>query len=642
MPGAAAAAAENGGLQNGYDVTVGVDPRDPDRVYIGFQELYLSTSGGLTFGTPAITANRVHFDHHATVFSPHGPTSPADAVLRRDGRWDRAQHRRQHRMDEPQRDDRDQPAPRNGHRPGVGREQPLHLRGLPGHGDEPSMPRSSAGNDWHLGVDGDGTRVIVDPGNPLRVYARDNQSLIVTSDGGTSWTFPTAAATGLPAVTGRADANAKPMGVDPNASAVVYVASDRQFFRSTDTGATFTAMNTFPGNVSALATTKQDSKILIVGCEDGSVHRTTNADAGAGSIWTALAVNGAPNRIVSGAAIDPTDVKSVAICYSGFSGISAVNRTAHVFFSADVTTTAFADIGGTDGAGPDPNIPDLPVHTIVIDSSTTPHSVIVGCDTDVLRTTDSGATWHIYGAGLPNADCTSLAIDHALTPPLLRVGTYGRSAFELARLSGPRIIVRANLAFDNVLVGSTSDLTFTVFNVGDANLSITGVVDNSSNPNYALPGLPAMPIDLAPGAQSTMTVRFAPTVPGKHLTALTSQLERRDAADARRVGERLGAPVGAASHRSDPGQRPGRRRHVGHRDGRWLHRSHRCAFRRQRRNRLHGGQRHPDHGYHPSRGGCDQCHRRDADRHDRSEPGRGLHLPRRWHRRHRCQPVGGA
>lgn len=517
MPGAQARAAENKGLQNGYDVVVAVDPLDPNRVYIGFQELYRSLDGGQNFGTPAITRNLVHWDHHGVRFTPHRPAAaPTPFYAGTDGGISRNDNGNTNwtnlnetiasnlliGMD-------------------IGRgsaaNRAFTYAGAQDTGTSQHRP-GNAGNDWHLGVDGDGTRVVVDPGNPQRVYARDNQSLIQTTNGGTAWTFPTAAATGLPA--NGTSSLAKPMAVDPNASAVVYVASNRQLFRSTNTGASYTLMHTFPGNVSAMATTPLDSKVLVVGCEDGSVHRTADADQGPASTWTALTVTNGPGLIVSGAAMDPTDHKALAITYSGFSVVNPVDRTKHVFFSADVTTTALTDISGTDGAGPDPNVPDLPVHDVVIDPSTTPHAIIIACDIDVLRTTDGGANWHIYGAGLPNTDCTALAIDHSVSPPLLRVGTYGRSAFELTRATGPRIVVESNLAFATVAGGATSTLAFDVFNVGDANLDVANIVDASGNPHYSVVS-PATPLTVAPGTQATVTVQFAPTAAGKHMTTFT-------------------------------------------------------------------------------------------------------------------------
>ena len=516
MPGAQARAADNNGLQNGYDVVVAVDPLDPNRVYIAFQELYRSLDGGQNFGTPAITRDLVHWDHHGVRFTPHRPAAAptpfyagTDGGIARNSDGNTAWTNLNETIASNLLIGMD-----------IGRgsaaNRAFTYAGAQDTGTSQHAP-GHAGNDWHLGVDGDGTRVVVDPGNPQRAYARDNRSLITTTNGGTNWAFPAAAATGLPAVPGRADSLAKPMAVDPNASAVVYVASNAQLFRSTNTGASYVLMHTFLANVSAMATTPLDSKILIVGCEDGSLHRTADADQGAASTWTALTVTGGPGLIVSGAAIDPTDAKAVAITYSGFSGINPVNRTAHVFFSADVTTTALVDISGTDGAGPDPNVPDLPVHDLVIDPTTSPHAIIIACDIDVLRTTDGGASWHIYGAGLPNTDCTALSIDHSVTPPLLRVGTYGRSAFELTRATGPRIVVESNLAFADVANGATATLTLDVFNVGDANLDIASIADPAANPGYSVVS-PGTPLSIAPGGQSTVTVQFAPTSAGKHLT----------------------------------------------------------------------------------------------------------------------------
>ena len=517
MPGAQAAAGVGvTGLQNGYDVTVAVDPKDPNRVYIGFQELHLSTDGGQNFGTPPISAGLVHFDNHATVFTPHGPpAAPTPFYTGTDGgiarnndgntNWTNLNETIATNLilglD-------------------IGRNSAANnaftYAGCQDTGTVERKP-GFVGNDWHLGIDGDGTRVVVDPNNPQQVYGRSNQQLAISSDGGATWTRPSAASTGLPVVD-TTQSLGKPVGVDPNSSAVVYVASDEKLFQSTDTGVTYTLMHSFPDNISCLDTTKLDSKVLMVGCEDGSIHRTSDADTGAASTWTAITVTGTPGLIVSAVAMDPIDNKSVVATYSGFTGVNPANRTKHVFFSADVTTTPFADISGTDGGVPDSNVPDLPVHTVVWDHSTTPHSIIIGCDTDVLRSTDTGATWHIYGAGLPNADCSQLAADYALSPPLIRVGTYGRSAFELVRLTGAHIYVRSNLAFGNVATGGSSDLTFDIFNTGDANLTITDISDPTANANFSLVAPPTFPFDVAPGAQTTLTLRFSPTGPGKQLT----------------------------------------------------------------------------------------------------------------------------
>src|SRR5262249_33781978 len=52
----------------GYTQTIGVAPQAPRRVYIGFQQFWLSTDGGLT--AKPISRFKIHWDHHVLRFSP--------------------------------------------------------------------------------------------------------------------------------------------------------------------------------------------------------------------------------------------------------------------------------------------------------------------------------------------------------------------------------------------------------------------------------------------------------------------------------------------------------------------------------------------------------------------------------------------
>src|SRR5205085_1102960 len=58
--------------QCGYDQTVGVDPQDANRVFIGQRALYMVTDGGAAGIGDAnrIDLNKVHADQHVLVFSP--------------------------------------------------------------------------------------------------------------------------------------------------------------------------------------------------------------------------------------------------------------------------------------------------------------------------------------------------------------------------------------------------------------------------------------------------------------------------------------------------------------------------------------------------------------------------------------------
>lgn len=520
-PGAAGPAADNStathkGLQANYDVMIGVDPQNASRVYIAFQELYVSTDGGMNFGMPAISRGKIHFDHHALRFSPHiGAAGTTPFYVGTDGGISRS-------------DDGGTTWANLNETIGtnlfigidIGRgnaaNNQVTFGGCQDTGTVERLP-AFAGTDWHLGENGDGGPVAVDTSNPQQAYGRTNGILMVTNNGGTSWSFPTSATTGLPS-----DPNgsslATPLGVDLNTPANVYVTQGNQLFQSTNSGGSFAAINNFPASIRAFALVKLDSKVAMVGCSDGSVHRTTNLNAGAGSIWNnvtaALTAAGAPPLPVGGIAIDPTDTNTAIAVLDGFTLINPANRTAHVFRTTDGGAN-WTDISGTDGApNPDDNLPDLPLHSVVIDPTGAPHAIIVAGDSGVMRSIDNGATWQIFGVGLPVVDCTSLAIDAAAAPPVIRVGTYGRSVFEIERPTGPVIAVRSNLAFGSVAQGSSADLPVQVFNVGTTDLVVSDFFDLSGAGDFQLVAPPPFPVTVAPGSELDFTLRFAPTKSG--------------------------------------------------------------------------------------------------------------------------------
>jgi hypothetical protein len=252
------------------------------------------------------------------------------------------------------------------------------------------------------------------------------------------------------------------------------------------------------------------------------VHRTINANAGLGSNWialTGLSAAGAPKLIVGGIAIDPTDVNIAVVVYDGFTSINPKNRTKHIFRTTDGGDT-WTDISGTDGGTPQDNLPDLPLHSVVIDPSTLPHPILVATDSAVLQTVDNGATWQVFGLGLPPVDCVSLAIDTTATPPVIRVGTYGRSVYEVQRTSGPRIVVLSNLAFGVVSRGTNVDLSFRIFNVGNSVLVINNIT-SSLNTDFQVVTPPSIPLMITAGNDVTLSVRFTPSRGGNQKSSFS-------------------------------------------------------------------------------------------------------------------------
>jgi hypothetical protein len=142
-----------------------------------------------------------------------------------------------------------------------------------------------------------------------------------------------------------------------------------------------------------------------------------------------------------------------------------------------------------------------------------PFALIAGNDVTVFSSIDSGATWQILGVGLPTANCNALALDWTRTPSLLRVGTNGRSVFELTTSPTARVAVISNLAFGNVSVGSSVTLTAKVFNVGSAPLIVSGFARTSGSAAFTSTGV-VLPVTIAPGGESDFSLRFQPTAAG--------------------------------------------------------------------------------------------------------------------------------
>lgn len=506
MPDASNRARENNGCQCGYDQTLGVDPQDANRVYIGFQELYLSTDGGANFGTPAISQNQIHWDHHYLTFSPQSHWGPAptriyvgtDGGVHTSGNGGAAWANINEGI-----------AANLFISIDVGRGSAANngwtYGGTQDTGVIEHNPLLHAGNDWHLSRDGDGGFMAVDPLNPAHAISTDNGRLVMTTDGGASWPLD-----------GHGFTSAGGLGFvyyDPSGNNAYVGLNGTQLWQSTDNGGNFASIHTFPQNITRMAMAKIDRNTMWVGLADGTVQRTTNLLAGAASTWTAHTVTGAPARAVTGIAVDPENTDEVVVVYGGFFGNNPGNlRTTHVFRSTN-NGVNWTDISGTDGGNPAQNLPDLPVHAVVIDPATSPHTIIVGNDAAVLRTSDLGATWQVLGAGFPTVDANSLALDTDPTPALLRVGTYGRSTFQLVVTNLPRITIPGDVFFDDTCVGETNYATLNVCNTDNADLEV-GPISSTNSQFAVITPSSGYPVVISPDFCFPFRVRFTPTSTG--------------------------------------------------------------------------------------------------------------------------------
>lgn len=454
IPGANKPASDDGGCYCGFAQTIGVDPSDGNILYLGFQYLYQSTdaldaTGSVRFAN--IIKKKVHTDHHAIAFGQE-TASPTAVFVGQDGGIAKTT------------DGGTTWANINGAVGGANALATTLSRGIGiGVGSSTNRQYTYGGDQdtgvnefrpgftaqtWHMGDGGDGGTAAVDPCDPAHAIEQTDACFIETRNAGTSWNYPSVFPdySGLlsfssfqtvafdPTCDGTVYVGVETQATAPQSSCIIDQPSTHDLYQSTDNGVSYTKIQSFTTPITGIATVKVDPNSIWVGLNDGTVEFTANALSGASSIWQPPATQPAAiaGQPVTGIAIDPTNAQDVIVVYSGFSGIDAdLAPTRHVFMTTNGGAT-WADIGGVINGGSN-NLPDLPLHSVVIDASTNPHTIVVASDAGVMQSADLGKTWQVLGSGMPTVEVTSLALDSSANPPLLRAGTYGRSTFELVR-----------------------------------------------------------------------------------------------------------------------------------------------------------------------------------------------------------------
>ena len=411
-----------------YCNTIAVDPTNPDRVWAAGVDLFRSDDGGASWGVASYwwadraAPSYVHADQHAIVFHPDfDGTTNSTLFAANDGgifRTDEA-------TDEVRRGITALCNPENGeiawrHISGnLGITQFYHGDVFPngreyiaGAQDNGTLlGRDDRGvNGWTPVAGGDGSYVAINPLNPNTFFvSSQGANILRTEDGGSTF---------KKATTGLVDdfLFITPLMMDRGAPQVLWTGG-RKLWRTDNGGVNWTAASTTlgAGRVSAIAVS---GARVLAGASNGFIYR--NNDARSATPTTAWPGVQPREGFVSSITHHPGNAD---VAYATFAGFGAH----HVWKSTD-GGVSWAPL---DGEG-DGQIPDIPVHSLVVDPYR-PDRLFIGTDLGVMASIDGGAHWMAEVDGMPNAVTEWLVIAGGPEGRSLYAFTHGRGVWR-ARL----------------------------------------------------------------------------------------------------------------------------------------------------------------------------------------------------------------
>jgi hypothetical protein len=395
--------------QCNYNMTLAVDPFDPQIIYRGTVRLFKSSNGGATW-EPLIAwfgpDQAVHQDIQELLLDRNRPD---ELLIGSDGGVWRSRDRGLSFQNLNSNLELTMFYGVDVH-PGD-REQ---ICG--GTQDNSSLARVDPGNVWRLQLlTGDGLLCQIDPLDPAFVYVGAvalNGPAVFRSQSGLLGDFNEAITT--------PDRGVDPTDrwpwvpqylLDPAAPRTLFLASHR-VYRSFDRGDRWEQVGPADlsgdrrSNVSALEIHRHFSSVVLAGTQDGRVWRSVDY----GTRWEDVSA-GLPLRYVNDLAGDPTDATRFYAVLGGF-------NTAHLW--------EWNEIDGWSARGR--GLPNTPANSVVMISRNT---LFVGTDVGVFRSQDGGHNFEPFMEGLPQGVVVT-DLKYSATLNTLTAATYGRSAWQIS------------------------------------------------------------------------------------------------------------------------------------------------------------------------------------------------------------------
>jgi len=395
--------------------SIGVDPSDPNRVWIGGNYVFRSDNGGASWGKVMHSnpfthpSQYAHVDQWAVVFHPqyNGSTNKTAFITSDGGIYQTTDARAVTDTVGLCRDDDNY----------VGQMQWTTLNHSYAatqfiFGSVYQDGSGYAGGSWDNGTvwgwnskgvnawethanNGDGGMVVVDLKNPQIVFTTWGLNgvgkILKSTNEGLNWNDITTAGntSGLGFAPEQDCSILTPLEPDPTscggANCVRYWTGGTFAWRSADGVAWTQASSAIaPGGsrMSAMAVAPSNPNRVIAGTDAGQIAVTSVATNGTSS--TAWTISTPRNGFVSSLAFHPANQN---IAYATYSTFNSGADVGHVFKSTNGGSTWVR----SDGSG-STAIPDIPVHSVVVNPYN-PSRIYVGTEIGVFISDDAGATW---------------------------------------------------------------------------------------------------------------------------------------------------------------------------------------------------------------------------------------------------------
>jgi photosystem II stability/assembly factor-like uncharacterized protein len=428
--------------QGWYDNVIAVDPADPNRVWAGGVDLFRSDDGGRNWGvasywwfsggvsgTPA-DPNYAHADQHAIAFHPgYNGTTNKTMLVSSDGGVYRTEDARANvgtSLANVCGSPTTGAVTWRSSNTGYAVTQFYHGTVYPdgetffgGTQDNGTIHGSLQGGEiWREIQGGDGGYVAVDPLNTNTLFAEFTGLSITRSlDGGATFSDATTGINNDPGF-----AFIAPFHMNA-ANPQLLMSGGWYIWRTTNQANSWqraSAITAGQGSVSAIGVSLVDSNRAVVGMSDGYLLFTHAASSA--NHTTAWAASRPRTGFVSSVHWDPLNADLVYATYATF---NTAGNQSHVYRSTDGGRTW----SGLDGAG-ETAIPDLPVHTVVVDPTNTAR-LYAGTDAGVFTSIDGGASWYKEVTGYANVVTEAMSLS-SLGEIQLYAFTHGRSAWRVS------------------------------------------------------------------------------------------------------------------------------------------------------------------------------------------------------------------